>query len=335
MSYNEQKLKKMKPFRSKIGLGCLLLASVFVLTGCKGKSAKEETVTFDLGDPQKRNNVILKVEDSFYFNSDFEKYVRSTLGDDLKALNAVSLSRLFDDFVDERILLQAAKNRDITLSWEEKKEYLTKLSSEFRTSGAKLSTEELDTNILFERLLIQKYNFELVKDIEVKEEEIKQYYEINKKEFMRPERVKVSQILLDTENKAVEVYERVKDASEEYFRTVAQEESVGLEASKGGGMGAFEMGQLPFEMETVIFSLKEGEISPIVESSYGYHIFRLDKREPPELISEKDASPSIKLKLLELKVKNRISDHLEELKNSIEWTFYPENLSFPYQRVEL
>lgn len=325
----------MKSFRLKIGLGCLLFASILVFTGCKGRSAREEPASFDLGDPQKRNNVILKVEDSFYFNSDFEKYVRSTLGDDLKALNAVSLSRLFDDFVEERILLQAAKNRNVSLSWEEKKEYLAKLSSEFRTSGAKLSTEELDTNILFERLLIQKYNFELVKDIEVRDEEIKQYYEINKKEFMRPERVKVSQILLDTENKAIEVYERVKDASEEYFRTVAKEESVSLEASKGGEMGVFEMGQLPFEMETVIFSLKEGEISPVVESSYGYHIFRLDKREVPELISEKDAGPSINLKLLELKVKNRISDHLEELKKSIEWTFYPENLSFPYQRIDL
>lgn len=335
MSYNERKLKKMKPFLLKTGLSFLLFASILLFAGCKGRRAPEEPASYDLADPQKRNEVILKVGDSFYFNADFEKYVRSTLGDDLKALNAVSLSRLFDDFVEERILLQAAKNRDISLSWEEKKEYLAKLSSEFRTSGAKLSTEEMDTNILFERLLIQKYNFELVKNIEVKEEEIKQYYELNKKEFMRPERIQVSQILLDTENKAIEIYERVKDASEEEFRAAAQEESVSLEASKGGQMGVFEMGQLPFEMETVIFSLKEGEISPVVESSYGYHIFRLDKRQAPELVSEKEAAPSIKLKLLELKVKNRISDHLEELKGSIEWTFYPENLSFPYQRIDL
>jgi len=85
----------------------------------------------------------------------------------------------------------------------------------------------------------------------------------------------------------------------------------------------------------VIFSLKEGELSPVVESSYGYHIFRMDKRYELELISEEKASPAIKVKILDLKIKLRTSSHLEYLKNNMEWSFYPLNLSFPYQRNNL
>ena len=48
---------------------------------------------------------------------------------------------------------------------------------------------------------------------------------------MKPERVKVSQILLETEGKAIEVLEKVKSASEETFRAVAREDSKGVEAS--------------------------------------------------------------------------------------------------------
>lgn len=305
---------------------------LFLFTNCREKNLQKDSEVFDLGDPQKKNNIILKIEDSLYFNSHFEKYIRAILGDDQKALTLVSLSRLFDNFVEEKILLQAARNQKMSLTLEEKREYLTKLSSEFRADESSTSVEELDTEILFDRLLIEKYTYELVKGIEVKKEEIKEYYKLHKREFLRPERVKVSQILLETEDKAIEVLEKVKNVDEENFRKIAQEESVGLEAFKGGEMGVFEMGQLPFEMEKVIFSLKEGELSPVVESSYGYHIFRLDKRYDPELVSEEDAASDLNVKILDQKIKQRISDYLEELKKNMEWSFYPLNLSFPYQR---
>ncbi len=321
----------MREFQFKQSI-LLLLAGILLFVSCKGTKTQEQPPGFDLGDPQKKNSIILKVGEFFYFNSDFENYVRATLGDEYKSLNAISLSRLFDSFVEEKILLQGAQNQKIVLTPEEKREYLEKLSKEFAVGSSRASMDELDTQILFDRLIIQKYTYELVKGLAVSAQEIKDYYELHKREFLRPERVKVSQILLDSEDKAIEIYERVKDASEETFRKIAQKESVGLEAIKGGEMGVFEMGQLPFEMEKVIFSLKEEEVSPVVESSYGYHIFRLDKKYEPELISEEQAAKDIKEKLLDQEIKQRISEKIEELKNSLDWTFYPQNLSFPYQR---
>ncbi|MFQ6038128.1 MAG: peptidylprolyl isomerase, partial [Candidatus Aminicenantales bacterium] len=184
-----------------------------------------------------------------------------------------------------------------------------------------------------DRLLVEKFTVMLIQDVEVSEEEIRAYYEEHKGEFLLPERVKVSQILLANEERAVGVRERLKDSTEEEFRKVAREESVGVEAAKGGEMGVFEMGQLPYEMEKVIFPLDVGELSPVLESSYGFHIFRLDARYEPELVSVEKAAPSIKARLLSQKIKQRLSERLEQLKKSMEWDIFPQNLYFSYQRI--
>ncbi len=308
---------------------------LFLFTFCGGKDTKKGSESFDLGDAEKRDKIIMSVEDSIYFNSDFEKYVSVIFGDDLSDLTVISLSRLFDNFVEEKIFLQAAKNKNINLTWEEKEEYLAKLSDELRSEGNKAQDEEMNTDVLFDKLLVEKYTYEFVKNIEVKEDEIKEYYKLHKRDFFQSEKVRVSQILLKTEDKALEILERVKTSTEESFRKIVREASTGLEANKGGEMGVFEMGQLPFEMEKVIFSLDEGEISSVLSSTYGFHIFRLDKRYESELISESDASLKVKMIILDQKTKQLLSMHLEELENSMEWNFYLENLIFPYQRNDI
>ena len=322
--------------QNRSGLFLMLLGFVFLfLTNCNVPDTQEGTSVFDFNDPQNRNSTILEIEGTLYSNSDLDKYVRAILGDDQEALTVISLSRLFDNFIEEKLLLKTARMTNMILTEREKEEYLAKLLEELSAEENQVSLDEMDTDMLFERLLIEKYTYELIRNIEVSDDEIKEYYDLNRRDFLQAERVKVSQILLETENKAVIVMERVKASSEEEFRKVAQEESVGLEALKGGEMGVFEMGQLPFEMERVIFSLEEGEIGPIVESSYGFHIFRVDERFEPKLISEEEASKSIRVIILDSKIKLRISRHIEELRMSLDWNFYPLNLPFPYQRIDL
>ena len=85
-------------------------------------------------------------------------------------------------------------------------------------------------------------------------------------------------------------------------------------------------------MEKVVFALKEAELSQVVESSYGYHVFRLDKRHEAELVTLEEASSSIRVKIVDQKIKQFMSLHLKELKEKTVWSLYPQNLSFSYQR---
>jgi parvulin-like peptidyl-prolyl isomerase len=312
-----------------------LLVAVFLLLGllnCSRENSQRESKMTSLPGASKKGKVVLRIQDISYFNSDFEKYLSEIVGKNLASLSAASLSRLYDKFVEEMLFLKAAQNQRITLTEDEKKQYLAKMANEVWQGREQDPSKGLGTQSLLEYLLIEKYTFELVKDIKVEDNEVHEYYELHKREFLQQERVQVSQILLATEEKAIEILKQLKTASEEEFREVARKESLGPEASKGGKMGLFKPGQLPFEMEKVVFSLKEGEVSPVVESSYGYHIFSLDKRYEPDLVPESEAAPDIKMKLLDQKIKQALAQDLEELKRSMDWSSYPQNLSFPYER---
>jgi hypothetical protein len=309
-----------------------VLIFAMLLGGCKGyQSVPNPSDENSL--QEKKNYIILRVEDTVYFNADYAMFLKFSLGDEYSTLSALSLSRLVDDFVEEKLLLTDAQNKEIPLTWDEKREFLAKHAGDSAFEEEGWSQGKDGAGLLFEQLLVEKYTYDLVKNIEVEEEEIRKYYEENKREFLLPERVKVSQILLPSEEMAVEILESLKNDGPEKFRSLAKTQSVGVEASKGGEMGIFAVGQLPDEMETAIFSLKVGEVSPVLESSYGFHIFRLDSRYEPELIPLDQASSSIEVKILSRKVKNRISQHIQNLKNSFHWEFYEQNLYFPYQRI--
>lgn len=296
-----------------------------------GKTEKEiEPVVYDLNKPDKQNSVILKIEDSFYLNSDFEQYVSLTADDNLWT-SSIILSRLFDSFIEEKILLQDVKNRNISLSDNEIKQYITSLSRQLGSENGN-TTDEVGSKILFEILLINKFTTELTKDMNVIPEEIDEYYEKNKREFLKPEMIKVSQILLDAEDEAVSVLKKVKDAPKELFGETARLVSVGLEAKNNGEMGIFELGQLPHKMEKIIFALKVGEVSQVMESSYGFHIFRLDDKYPAELLSKEDIASEIKVKIFDNKVRDFMGKYIKDLKSKMEWSFYPKKLPFPYQR---
>jgi parvulin-like peptidyl-prolyl isomerase len=280
-----------------------------------------------------RGRPILRVEKREYYNADFRAYLEAT-GAEAKGLPVESLSRLFDRFADEMVLLEAARERGIVLTEDEKAEYLARLAVADHTPNPAGGSSAGPAEGAFDRLLVEKYTFLVVKDVRVDAGEIRDHYERNKKDFLHQGRVQVSQILVATEEKAIDVLRRLQRTGEPEFRKIAAEESLGPESAREGVMGVFEQGDLPADMEKVIFSLDEGRTSQVVESSYGYHIFRLDRKFPPALRTEEEAAPEIRERLLGQKMKEALSSHLDGLKETLASRAMTENLFFKYQRSD-
>jgi parvulin-like peptidyl-prolyl isomerase len=306
--------------------GLLFCAAVCRKTGTGAEGASADVA-------QKRGRIVLEVEGMAFTTSDFDAYVRLTMGGKSDRLESAALSRLFDDFVEEKILLKRAQSRELTLTDAEKSGYLAKLREAVEADDNPAGMPSVPDDILFERLLVEKYLATVVKDIAVDAREIAVEYNAHKSDFLQPEKVQVSQILLPTEGEASTVREKLVGAGEEEFRRLARLESAGPESIKGGVMGTFSAGQLPQDLERFIFPLKEGEISRVVVSTYGFHIFRVDKKIDSRLESLEDATPAIRARLLDVKSKAAVATHLEDLKMALAWKTYPENLPFPYQRI--
>jgi hypothetical protein len=280
-----------------------------------------------------RGNPVLRVGTTEFTNSDFRAYLEAT-GAEATGLSAEALSRLFDRFIDEAILFEAARERGIALSEDEKKEYLAKLAVALPAGAGSGQEVPVPPEGAFDRLLVEKYTFLVVRDVRADAAEVLDYYERHKKDFLRQGRVQVSQILVDTEEKAVSVVRRLERTGEEEFRRIAREESIGPEAPRDGVMGVFAQGDLPADMERTIFALDEGRTSQVVESSYGFHVFRLDRKFPPALQTETEAAPEIRRRIMAQKMKEALAAHLGGLKETLSWETRPANLFFSYQRSD-
>ncbi len=273
--------------------------------------------------------IVLRVEDKVYTLADFERSVRLINPDNPEMPEEV-LAELFTQFVEDRLILYSARKRGLELSPEEKEAFLRQMLRDYPVEEG-LDKELASDPALEESLLVKKYKHEKIKDVTVTEEEIKKYYQENKKDFLVPERVKVSQILVKSSDEAVKLREQLLGAGEEKFRQAAREFSRSPDAYKGGLMGIFKPGELPWDMERVIFSLEEGQISSVFQSAYGYHLFRVDRKYPPTLMSLEEATPRIRNLLLEKKVKDIIEREIEEIKATYYWQVFPENLPFKYE----
>ncbi|MGA9287384.1 MAG: peptidylprolyl isomerase [Anaerobacillus sp.] len=109
--------------------------------------------------------------------------------------------------------------------------------------------------------------------VEVTDKKLKDFYDNNKDLFTELE---ASHILVDDEETAKEVQKKLENGGD--FAKLAKEYSKDGSAENGGDLGVFKKGDMVAEFEEAAFALKEGEVSDIVQSQFGYHIIKLKKK---------------------------------------------------------
>jgi len=133
--------------------------------------------------------------------------------------------------------------------------------------------EALRKRILFEKLIAVEVNAKIT----VTDEEAQRYHRANRKEYLTEKRVRAAQIVVRDRERAESILKRLKAGED--FDKVAREVSIGPEASRGGDLGYFARGVMPEAIDRVVFTLPKGKISGVVQSPFGYHIFKLLERE--------------------------------------------------------
>lgn len=121
--------------------------------------------------------------------------------------------------------------------------------------------------------------------IEVTDDKLQDFYEEHKERFGEAE---ASHILVDTEETAKEVIEKLNNGAE--FEEMVTEYSTDTgSVSQGGSVGTVTVhSQLVPEFIDATLQLEEGEVSEPVQSSYGYHIITVTERNDKTLENDRD-----------------------------------------------
>ncbi len=138
-----------------------------------------------------------------------------------------------------------------------------------------------------EQLLMEYAISKCVETVRVSEEDVRGYYDTHKEEMTEGETVNASHILVDSEDKANELLAAIS-AGEIAFEDAARENSSCPSSQQGGNLGDFGRGQMVPEFDTACFEMEEGEIRGPVKTQFGYHLIRLNKKNPAETLSYND-----------------------------------------------
>jgi len=245
-------------------------------------------------DAAKGGQVLAEVEGSTITTNDFKRELKN-LPDYLKAMAETPQGRkeMLDTMViRELILKQATKDGlDKGPELEEK-------------------LQDLKKRLIVEAFLKKKVEAES----QVSDADLKKFYEQNKDKFKAPEQIRASHILVKTEKEAKDILAQIKAGGS--FEELAKKNSVDSSSAKGGDLGWFGKGTMVPAFEKAALALKEGQVSDVVKSDFGYHIIKLTGKRPAGIRPFEEVKDQIKAAILPSKQQEVFQKIKEDLKKN-------------------
>ena len=184
--------------------------------------------------------------------------------------------------------------------------------AEFRAELAKLK----------DNLLVSYAGNKVIAGVTISEKEVEDYYEANKEKFVGEATVNASHILVDTEEKALELLAKI-NAGEISFEDCARENSSCPSKENGGNLGDFGQGQMVPEFDQAVFSMEVGTVSAApVQTQFGYHLIKLNSKSEATVAPLSEIKPQLTEMLLNEKRRSAYESKINQLK-----IMYPVDLA--------
>jgi parvulin-like peptidyl-prolyl isomerase len=242
---------------------------------------------------------------------------------------------LLDRLIERELMLQEAANRGLLPTEEEIAATVRQLQGGLQERDFKAVLEEAGlersqwTERIAEDLSLEKLQEEVVyPDVKVSDEELADYTRRHRGdgEERTAEEIRASQILVRTREEAVKAKKRIKGGED--FASVAGEVSLSPDGERGGDLGYFSRGQMPQEFDAVVFNLKTGKLSEVVETTYGYHLFLVTDRRDAHQKSDEEVREGLRRILLTKKREKAFRSWVVALRESAQIR-YNENILSP------
>ncbi|NBX54220.1 MAG: peptidyl-prolyl cis-trans isomerase [Betaproteobacteria bacterium] len=167
------------------------------------------------------------------------------------------------------------------------------------------------------------------KTITLNEQDVKTYFEQNQERLSNNIERRASHILIAAgkdapaaeREKAKTTAQGLRDTlqkSPQQFAELAKKYSQDPgSAAKGGDLDFFGRGAMVKPFEDAAFSLKKGEISPLVETEFGYHIIQITDVKTPQLQSFAQARAGFESELRREQARKKFAEAAEQFTNLV------------------
>jgi len=176
-------------------------------------------------------------------------------------------------------------------------------------------------------MILQRFIDQRIKPrVAIADREVRSFYDRNQQQFVKPESIRASHILIKSVPGASEAERR--DAlsrieairqrliSGEDFAQLARLYSEGLSGSSGGDLGYFGCGQMTEAFDETAFSLLPGEISDVVETDYGFHLIQITGKLDESTLSFEEMEDAIRQELKRRRIQKDVVLYIEKLEGT-------------------
>lgn len=196
--------------------------------------------------------------------------------------------QVLDQLIREELFFQAAKKEGISVDKRDVEREVRSTVEGYppgvflRVLHAEQLTLDQYRERVRRRLMIDRFLTKRLADLEPPSEaEVREAYVQRVAGRARPPQVRARQVLVKTEEEARYLLEEIR-ARRLTLEEAARRYSVAPEKDRGGDLGWFAKGDMPPIFE-ICFDLKPGEVSDVMASEYGFHIFEvIERREEHE-----------------------------------------------------
>jgi len=230
--------------------------------------------------------VVIRVGDLSITGEDILRIVNFTSLENGIPANVVwsSMNVLVNKIVDHSLILAYGKDRGIGLDEIELERDVQDIMSDYPGESFKetLLARCIDYSEwkerLREQLLIQKIVRQRMKSIgPVSYDAIRSYYEQRHEEFSHPPRVKFVHVIAATKSDVEALLSRLEGGEE--MESMVQGKTLGNGIQVDLSMSWLSKDMLPPALSEAAFSMPVGEVSPIIQTPYGFHVIKVVQRE--------------------------------------------------------
>lgn len=321
--------------------------------------------------PQIIEQVLVKVNGDIITKSDLEerqivalrqKQVNPELlksDEQLKKALADVTPQILANSIDELLLTQLGREKGMKLSDEQFNRWLANMRKEQNLEDEKrfqealkqegMTLSDVRKNVERQFLLQEVQRDEFGGKLQITEEEARQYYQVNSKEFAEPATVTLREILIEVPTvnqqgkpmvsvgrddeaakKAADV--RARLLAGEDFAKVAVEVSAGASKANGGLIGPIATAELSADLQKTLEAMKPGDITQPLRSSRGYQILKLETSKPAGIRPFDSVRDLVADRVYQQRASNEMRKFLDRVRRQAIIVWKNEELRKAYER---